>query len=78
MDLDKKKKIHIVYSQTGYTEKEAENNLIENEWDVTNTIRQYNGVSRPETASKSTTMNQAIYRELRTFMDSIDNTQYQR
>jgi len=59
----------LVYSQTGYSMDEIERKLVDASWDALKVIRDYHA---PElSAPAPTSVNQQIYRELRSFMDEV-------
>lgn len=63
---------HLVYSQTGYSMEEVEHKLIDSSWDALKVIREYHApATLPNTPPPPTSVNQKIYKELRSFMDSV-------
>ena len=63
------KKIKIVQGQTNYTEEEAREKLKQFNFNEMNVIRDYLGINigKPQTQVKS--VNQAIYKEIRSHLD---------
>lgn len=59
----------LVYTQTGYSMDEVERKLVDASWDALKVIREYH--APPPAAPPPTSVNQQIYRELRTFMDEV-------
>lgn len=71
----KKEKVNLVMNQTNYNEEEAERALNENDWNCMRAIQTYmSPKSEPETPKQS--VNQMIYKEIRTMMDSASMNYY--
>jgi hypothetical protein len=67
-------KLHLILTQTNYTESEAIQKLIEHNDDEVGVIREYMGI-KPQTQEntnkvKSTQVNQEIYRQIRKSFDT--------
>lgn len=60
----------LVFSQTGYSMEEVEQRLVDASWDALKVIREYHAPAAPK-PPPPTSVNQQIYRELRSFMDSV-------
>jgi hypothetical protein len=71
---DNESNIHIIMRQTNYTYEEAKTQLDINNNNITEIIRSYLKPNLCTTApeSKQLSMNQQIYKEIRTLMDEID------
>lgn len=66
----------IIVRQTNYTHEEAANKLLEHHNDVQAIVREYmtGSAVAATTSSSATTVNQQIYKEIRTMMDDAAKT----
>lgn len=69
-DKDIENKIEIILRQTDYTREIALNKLEENNNDHLKVIRNYLGLTEKKALDKVTSVNQGIYRELRSHLDN--------
>jgi hypothetical protein len=63
-------KIQIIMRQTDYTEEKAREKLGEFKFNEISVIRDYFGITEKNIQPKITSVNQAIYKQLRTRLDS--------
>lgn len=67
--------INCILRQTNLTEKDAEKLLKENNNDVFKAIKQHYGIiEKKESTQEKVSVNQQIYKEIRTFMDGASKT----
>jgi len=62
-------KIQIVMRQTDYTQEKAREKLGEFNFNETDVIRDYFGITKKKAPQKIESLNQEIYRQLRTHLD---------
>ena len=62
--------VNLVLRQTDYTEDEARQHLESNDYDYLNVIKNYMNISEKPTEPKHKSINQRIYSEIRSFMDT--------
>ena len=62
-------KIQKILRQTDYTEDKAREKLIQFNYDELSVIRDYFGINEKKTTEKITSVNQAIYKQLRGHLD---------
>ena len=67
-------KIQLIQRQTDYTYAEAREKLELNNYNITTVIRSYllPGVTKTKPTTPSLSINQQIYKEIRTLMDEIE------
>ena len=67
--------INCILRQTNLNEKDAEKLLKENNNDVFKSIKQHYGIiEKKESTQEKVSVNQQIYKEIRTFMDGASKT----
>ena len=62
--------VNLVLRQTDYTEDEARQHLESNNYNYLNVIKNYMNISEKPTEPKNQSINQRIYSEIRSFMDT--------
>lgn len=73
MSYEKKKQkllIEMIVRQTSYTFEEAERELIKNDNNYIKVIKQGLGINKKEKTEETINVNQSIYKEIRTLMDT--------
>ena len=73
--MDKKELINCILRQTNLSDTEAEKLLEENNNNAFKAIKQHYGIKeKKESTQEKVSVNQQIYKEIRTFMDSASKT----
>ena len=73
--MEQKELINCILRQTNLNENDAEKLLQENNNDVFKSIKQYYGIiEKKESIQEKVSVNQQIYKEIRTLMDDASKT----
>jgi len=67
-------KIQIILRQTNYTQDQAKEKLQKFDFNEEEVIRDYFGIVKKPIPSKSKSVNQTIYKELRSYLDNAMKT----
>lgn len=77
----KEKNINIILTQTNMTYEDAEKKLNEYNNDYMKVLREYYGIknnSKKSTSNDNSSINQMIYKEIRNYMNDLDNIRKQK
>lgn len=71
-------KVQIIIRQTDYSEDKAREKLRHFNYNELNVIKDYMGITEKKAPDKITSVNQAIYKELRTYLNSAMSDYHER
>jgi hypothetical protein len=71
-------KVQMIIRQTDYSEDKAREKLQHFNYNELNVIKDYMGITEKKAPAKITSVNQAIYKELRTYLNSAMSDYHER